>query len=105
MISVRSAELAQMTHGPPAHLAVHVDLLHLVLGTHEHLEASVRAVRSVTAADTAQRRPGLILTFGLKLVVGPTYSCWALGVPQGWFILKHSLQKLALQSMQLLVAS
>lgn len=34
----------------------------------------------------------LSFTFGLKFVVGPTYSCWALGVPQGWWSLKHSLQ-------------
>lgn len=44
-------------------------------------------------------------TFGLKLSVGRMCSCCARGVPQGWYSLKHSLQKLALQSAQPLVAS
>lgn len=37
-------------------------------------------------------KPKFLLTLGLKLVVGPTYSCWAFTVPQGWCTLKHSLQ-------------
>lgn len=37
VVGVRPSQLAQVTHGSPAHLAVHVDLLHLVLGAHEHL--------------------------------------------------------------------
>ena len=44
-------------------------------------------------------------TLGLKLLVGRMCSCWARGVPQGWYSLKHSLQKLDLQSAQPLVAS
>lgn len=45
------------------------------------------------------------LAFGLKLSVGRMCSCCARGVPHGWYNLKHSLQKLALQSAQPLVAS
>lgn len=45
------------------------------------------------------------LTLGLKLSVGWICSCCARGVPHGWYNLKHSLQKLALQSAQPLVAS
>lgn len=37
VVSVRASQLAQVAHGSPAHLAVHVHLLHLVLGAHEHL--------------------------------------------------------------------
>ncbi len=44
-------------------------------------------------------------TLGLKLCVGRMCSCWARGVPQGWYSLKHSLQKLDLQSAQPLLAS
>lgn len=53
----------------------------------------------------AWSHPYLCLTLGLKLSVGWMCSCCARGVPHGWYNLKHSLQKLARQSAQPLVAS
>lgn len=37
VVGVGTSQLAQVTHRSPADLAVHVHLLHLVLGTHEDL--------------------------------------------------------------------
>lgn len=37
MVGVGPSQLAQVAHGSSAHLAVHVHLLHLMLGAHEHL--------------------------------------------------------------------
>lgn len=45
MVGVGSSQLAQVADGSPADLTVHVDLLHLVLWAHEHLEA-VESIRS-----------------------------------------------------------
>lgn len=38
VVGVGSSQLAEVTHRPPAHLTVHVHLLHLMLGTHQQLE-------------------------------------------------------------------
>ena len=38
VVGVGASQLAQMTDWTPAHLAVHVDLLHLMLRTHQHLD-------------------------------------------------------------------
>lgn len=45
VVGVGSSQLAQVADWSPAHLTVHVDLLHLVLRAHEHLEA-VESIRS-----------------------------------------------------------
>lgn len=45
VVGVGSSQLAQVADRPPADLTVHVDLLHLVLWAHEHLEAG-ESVRS-----------------------------------------------------------
>lgn len=45
MVGVGSSQLAQVADWSPAHLTVHVDLLHLVLRAHEHLEAA-ESIRS-----------------------------------------------------------
>lgn len=37
VVSMGSSKLAQVTHGTPADLTVHVHLLHLVLWAHENL--------------------------------------------------------------------
>lgn len=39
VVGVGSSQLAQVADWPPADLTVHVDLLHLVLWAHEHLQA------------------------------------------------------------------
>lgn len=37
VVGMRSSQLAQVAHGSFADLTVHVNLLHLMLRTHEHL--------------------------------------------------------------------
>ena len=37
MVSMGTTQLAEVTHWTPAHLAVHVDLLHLVFRAHQNL--------------------------------------------------------------------
>lgn len=66
------------------------------------IEEASRALISIHYPDSIVHR---FLAFGLKLSVGRMCSCCARGVPHGWYSLKHSLQKLALQSAQPFVAS
>lgn len=47
MVGVGSSQLAQVADWSPADLTVHVDLLHLVLWAHEHLQAAESIVKEV----------------------------------------------------------
>lgn len=38
MVSMRTTKFAEVAHWPATHLAVHVNFLHLVLRTHQHLQ-------------------------------------------------------------------
>lgn len=39
MVSMRTAKFAEVTHRSATHLTVHVNFLHLVLRTHQHLQS------------------------------------------------------------------